>query len=116
MKASGATWGCDGLHGQILSCPLPPGCGSAEFRRAWRDTLLPAVRAFDAEVAFLSAGFDGHADDPLASMCLEPDDFAWITKEVARLGLPIVSVLEGGYDVAALERSVHAHVHALIHG
>ena len=59
--------------------------------------LLPAVRDFGAEAVFLSAGFDAHAADPLASMTLGAEDFSWLTAEVARLGLPIVSVLEGGY-------------------
>lgn len=108
---------CDGLHGQILSCPLPAGCGSDAFRRAWATQLLPAVREFEPEVIFLSAGFDAHADDPLASLALTEDDFAWITQEVTALDdVPIVSVLEGGYDIDALERSARAHVRALIHG
>jgi len=113
---TGATWGCDGMHGQIINCPLPPSCGPADFRKAWRDTLLPAVVEFEPEVIFLSAGFDAHADDPLASMQLDDDDFAWLTKQVAALGLPIVSVLEGGYNVDALVGSVHAHLKALVEG
>ena len=111
---TGATWGCDGLHGQIVNCPLPPGAGSAAFRTAWTETLLPAVRRFDPDVVFLSAGFDAHADDPLASMTLQPADFAWLTREVAALDVPIISVLEGGYNVNALEASVYAHLRALI--
>lgn len=111
--------GCDGLHGQIVSCPLPTGCGSEAFRSAWEEELLPAVRAFEPEALFLSAGFDAHAADPLASLQLREDDFAWLTREAAALcggGLPIISVLEGGYDIDALEASARAHVRALIHG
>ena len=115
----GLVQGCDGLHGQILSCPLPSGCGSGEFRNAWTDTLLPAVRQFEPDAIFVSAGFDAHVDDPLASLTLTEDDFAWITAEVVGLSaggsIPIISVLEGGYDVDALERSCRAHVRALIH-
>lgn len=109
---------CDGLHGQILSCPLPAGSGSAAFRAAWAQELLPAVRAFEPQAVFLSAGFDAHADDPLASLTLHEDDFGWLTAEVAALGggaVPIISVLEGGYNVDALERCARAHVRALIH-
>jgi len=111
---------CDGLHGQILSAPLPANAGSSEFRHAWASELLPAVRAFEPEAIFLSAGFDAHADDPLASLTLSEDDFTWITAEVGALAcelgdLPIVSVLEGGYNIDALERSARAHVRALIH-
>jgi acetoin utilization deacetylase AcuC-like enzyme len=110
--------GCDGMHGQIVSCPLSAGCGSEEFRAAWADELLPAVRAFEPDAIFLAAGFDGHADDPLASVQLHEDDFAWLTAEVAKIAsdtLPIISVLEGGYNVDALERCARAHVRALIH-
>ena len=92
----GIELGCDGLHGQIVSAPLPAGCGSEAFRRAWTEDLLPAVRAFDPEAVFLSAGFDAHADDPMASLQLREDDFAWLTAEAAALGggtLPIISVL-----------------------
>ena len=49
---TGATWGCDGLHGQILSCPLPPGCGSKQFRAAWKKTLLPTIAEFEPEVCW----------------------------------------------------------------
>jgi len=79
-----------------VSAPLPAGCGSEAFRRAWAEDLLPAVRAFDPEAIFLSAGFDAHADDPMASLQLREDDFAWLTAEAAALGggtLPIISVL-----------------------
>eukprot|EP00966_Prymnesium_polylepis_P333122 7388591-Prymnesium_polylepis.1 len=73
---TGVLKGCDGLHGQIVSCPLPSGCGSAAFRSAWTDELLPSVREFEPQAIFLSAGFDAHADDPLASLTLTEDDFA----------------------------------------
>ena len=67
---------------------------------------------------FISAGFDAHADDPLASMALVEADFAWVTRELCRLAElhaegRIVSVLEGGYDPPALARSVVAHLRVL---
>jgi len=112
----GATYRCDGTHGQVLTCPLPPGAGSDDFRTAWRDELLPVVRAFEPEAVFVSAGFDAHEDDPLATVNLCDDDFDWITREVTALGgVPVISVLEGGYNVDALAKSVRAHLHALIH-
>jgi acetoin utilization deacetylase AcuC-like enzyme len=109
---------CDGLHGQVLSCPLPPASGSAAFRAAWRDVLLPAVEAFEPEMLFVSAGFDAHRADALSDINLEDDDYEWISREVARLGggeLPLISVLEGGYNVEQLPHSVHAHLSGLIH-
>mmetsp|Transcript_31570 Transcript_31570/g.82524 ORF Transcript_31570/g.82524 Transcript_31570/m.82524 type:complete len:284 (+) Transcript_31570:152-1003(+) len=104
----------DGPLANLVNCPLLPRAGSAEFRGAWSRTLLPAVVDFDPDIIFVSAGFDGHGEDPLASMTLDDDDFEWITSEIARLGLPIVSVLEGGYNVEALKRAVYLHVDALI--
>ena len=98
----------------MVSAPLPPGAGSNDFRRAWRQQLLPAVRAFRPEAIFISAGFDAHVDDPLSSMRLSDSDFAWITAEVTKLGLPIISVLEGGYNIKRLERSVKTHIEVLI--
>ena len=75
------------------------------------------MRDFEPEAIFLSAGFDAHAEDQLASLGLTDEDFTWITAEVSSIGggrLPIVSVLEGGYNVVALERAAKAHVEALI--
>jgi len=114
---TGLTPGRSGAHGQIWNCPLPPGAGSEEFRDAWSRVLLPAVRRFRPEALFVSAGFDAHAQDPLASLALGNEDFAWLTAEIASLGsgrLPIISVLEGGYNVEVLERAAHAHLGALI--
>ena len=117
FPGTGIERGTEGAFANVVSVPLPPGSGPAAFRRAWRDTLLPAVRAFEPEMIFLSAGFDAHKDDPLSSARLEHADFAWLTREVTAIGggrLPIVSVLEGGYNIAALERSVYTHVKALM--
>ena len=117
FPGTGEERGATGRHRTILSAPLGSSSGSAEFRRAWRDELLPAVRAFQPEAIFVSAGFDAHAEDPLSSCLLSDADFAWITAEVAKIGrgaLPIISVLEGGYNVERLDRSVRAHVKALI--
>ena len=67
--------------------------------------MLPLVAEFEPEAIFISAGFDAHGEDPLASLALTDDDFSWITEEIVKMGKPIVSVLEGGYNVEALERA-----------
>lgn len=106
-----------GEFSNVLSCPLPAGSGSEAFRAAWADKLLPAVAAFEPEAIFLSTGFDAHAAEEVASLGLVDDDFAWLTSEIATLGggdLPIVSVLEGGYNLEVLPRAAKAHVAALI--
>lgn len=105
--------------GNIHNEPLPAGAGSAQFRRAYREVLLPALEAWRPELLLISAGFDAHARDPLAEINLEADDFAWLTGELAALaerhcGGRIVSALEGGYDLRALAESTGAHLRALM--
>jgi acetoin utilization deacetylase AcuC-like enzyme len=107
-----------GAAGNVANAPLAPGSGSAEFRRAWRDLLLPALDAFAPELLIVSAGFDAHRDDPLAQLMLDAEDYAWITGELVALARRhargrIVSLLEGGYDLEALAASAAAHVAAL---
>ncbi len=106
-------------EGNIVNAPLPPGTGSAGFRAAWLQRLLPAVDAFRPQLLMISAGFDAHRRDPLAQMQLETADFAWITEQLVALanrhcGGRIVSTLEGGYDLGALAESSVAHVGALL--
>ena len=101
--------------GNIVNAPLAAGAGSVEFRAAYEDDILPALRAFDPDILFVSAGFDGHADDPLAQLRLTEDDYRWITRELLavakeRCGGRVISALEGGYDLGALARSTEAHV------
>jgi acetoin utilization deacetylase AcuC-like enzyme len=105
--------------GNIVNAPLSPGDGGHEFRAAFNDRILPAVDAFAPNFIIISAGFDGHARDPLASLNLTEDDFAWATTAVMKLARRhasgrIVSLLEGGYDLTALADSVAAHVAALM--
>ena len=101
--------------GNIVNAPLAAGSGSGEFRAAYEDDILPALRAFDPDILFVSAGFDGHADDPLAQLRLTEDDYRWITRELLAVAKErcdgrVVSALEGGYDLGALARSTEAHV------
>lgn len=105
--------------GNLVNAPLPPGAGSAEFRAAWNDTLLPRLAAFDAQLLLVSAGFDAHRLDPLANLMLETDDYTWITTRLvdaarAAAGGRIVTILEGGYNLTALRDGVAAHVAALL--
>ncbi|TWI14061.1 histone deacetylase family protein [Aerolutibacter ruishenii] len=104
--------------GNIVNVPLPPGTGSAEFRRFWSGQLLPALDAFRPQLLLISAGFDGHRRDPLAQMELETEDFGWVTGQLVDIALRhaqgrVVSMLEGGYDLDALREASVAHVVAL---
>ncbi len=105
--------------GNIFNEPLPSGSGSGEFRAAYRERILPALDDFAAEFILVSAGFDAHADDPLASLNLEEDDYAWVTLEIMKVAAKrcagrVVSALEGGYNLDALGASAAAHVGALM--
>lgn len=109
-----------GRHGSAINAALAPGSGSAAFRRAWSEQLLPALNAFQPQLLLVSAGFDADARDPLADLTLETADFEWITCELRALADRhgegrLVSNLEGGYDLDALREGVVAHVQALAH-
>jgi len=108
-----------GGSGNIVNVPLKAGNGSAEFREAYESVILPAVRRHAPGLIIVSAGFDAHRSDPLASINLAEEDYAWVTRkliDVARecCGGRLVSMLEGGYDLTALSRSVAVHVQALL--
>jgi len=108
-----------GSHDNIVNVPLPPMAGSAEFREAMSSRLLPKLAAFAPDFILISAGFDAHEDDPLASLRLHEDDYQWATGEILDIadhacGGRVVSTLEGGYDLHALGRSAAAHVRALL--
>ncbi|HLF59236.1 MAG TPA: histone deacetylase family protein [Alphaproteobacteria bacterium] len=105
--------------GNIVNVPLESGAGSAEFRAAMSRVVLPALAGFAPDFVLVSAGFDAHANDPLASLELHEDDYSWITAEIAKIAGEhcagrVVSALEGGYDIRALADSAAAHVAALM--
>jgi acetoin utilization deacetylase AcuC-like enzyme len=105
--------------GATLNCPLPPGAGDAEFLEALTERLIPAADAFRPGFVLVSAGFDAHAADPLASLEVTTKAFAAATRVVRQVaerhaGGRIVSVLEGGYHLDALEECVSVHVASLL--
>ena len=108
-----------GVNGNIFNAPLAPGAGSQEFRNAYEDIILPALRSFNPEFLIISAGFDAHARDPLAQLNLQNDDYAWVTEQLLDVASNccdgrVVGLLEGGYDLNALRESVQAHVRVMI--
>lgn len=108
-----------GESGNIFNAPMPAMSGRPTFETAYHDYILPALRTFEPELLLVSAGFDAHADDPLASLMLEDEDYSWLTNELLNVAADIcdgrvVSVLEGGYDLKALGRSAANHVTALM--
>ena len=110
-----------GLHDNIVNAPLRPGDGGERFREAFGTVILPRLSAFRPDFVVISAGFDAHMGDPLANLNLLEPDYAWVTGKIMEIADAsasgrIVSVLEGGYDLDALSRSVVAHVTALMRG
>lgn len=108
-----------GVADNIVNAPLHPRDGSAAFRSAWSNIILPALDQFAPGLLIISAGFDAHVADPLAQLRLETNDFAWITDELVAIadkhcGGRVVSVLEGGYDLDALAASAAVHVRRLM--
>ncbi len=107
--------------GNIFNAPLRAGEGSEQFREAMGSVILPALDAFVPDLVIVSAGFDAHHRDPLGSLQLTEEDFAWVTlklMEAAEIhcGGRVISVLEGGYDLQGLAASVGIHVQALMRG
>ena len=110
-----------GEHNTIVNAPLSAGDGGDAFREAFETVILPRLRDFKRDFLVISAGFDAHTRDPLANLNLVEADYAWVTKKLMEIADAsaqgrIVSLLEGGYDLQGLSRSVAAHVTALMRG
>ena len=108
-----------GAYGNIVNAPLPRMAGSEQFRAAYTQTILPALAAFAPELILISAGFDGHALDPLGGLNVHEDDFAWLTRVLCVQANHsaqgrVVSMLEGGYSATALALCTRAHLLALL--
>ncbi len=108
-----------GIAHNIWNVPLRPMSASPEFRHALSTIILPAMKVFRPELVMISAGFDAHSLDPLASLHLTDGDFSWATQKLGELaaetcGARLISVLEGGYDFRALAASCIAHVRELM--
>jgi acetoin utilization deacetylase AcuC-like enzyme len=104
-------------EGHSLNLPVPPGSEERTFLALVQHVVAPAARAFGPDLILVSAGYDAHRDDPLASCSLEDASFAALAAQVrelgAELGAPVGAVLEGGYELGALARSVAATLEAL---
>jgi len=101
-----------GSKGTVVNIPLPPGTAGDVYRRAWDELVIPVATQFEPDWVLVSAGYDAHLSDPLADMRLIADDYAWFASRLSEMVPPsrIVSALEGGYDLEALEQSAQATV------
>ncbi len=105
-------------EGSTLNLPLPAGCGDAEYGAAFEQIVVPTLLEFRPEMLLISAGFDAHARDPLASMQVSSGGFRAFASSLRALaeatcGGRMLLTLEGGYDLEALGESVAAVVFAL---
>jgi acetoin utilization deacetylase AcuC-like enzyme len=110
-----------GEYNTIVNAPLSAGDGGDAFREAFETVILPRLREFKPDFLIISAGFDAHTRDPLANLNLIEADYSWVTKKLMEIADTnakgrVISLLEGGYDLQGLSRSVAAHVTALMHG
>lgn len=108
-----------GPHDTIRNIPLPPETDGETYRMIVTQQVLPKIESFAPELILLSSGFDAHKDDPLASVNLETQDFAWLTDQMTALaakvcGGRLVSCLEGGYNLDALAEASAVHADRLI--
>jgi len=102
----------------MVNVPLAAGAGSKQFREAVTRYWIPALERFAPQLVLFSAGFDAHAEDDMAMLRLVDSDFGWVTQEIKAIadrqaGGRIISMLEGGYALSALGRSVVQHLRVL---
>ena len=110
--------GADNPAPNMCNVPLPAGTRGDDFRQVVYDIWLPRLREFKPEMIFISAGFDAHYEDDMASLGLVESDYAWVTEQIKQIAGEfgkgrIVSLLEGGYVLSALARSVTTHIKVL---
>lgn len=110
--------GTESPAANMCNVPLKAGTRGDAFREIVTNTWLPRLREFAPEMIFISAGFDAHYEDDMASLGLVESDYAWVTEQIKALAREhaqgrIVSILEGGYALSALARSVAAHIKVL---
>jgi acetoin utilization deacetylase AcuC-like enzyme len=109
----------DGV-GYTVNLPVPGGSGDAVYRSLIEHVACGLIRTWDPELVLISAGFDAHHDDPLATCRVSEAGFAGMTASLRRaaddVGAPLGLVLEGGYDLGALSRSMAALMPVLVAG
>lgn len=110
--------GTENVAANMCNVPLSAGTRGDGFRQVVADIIIPRMRDFKPEMIFISAGFDAHYEDDMGSMGLVESDYAWVTEQLRFLADDtaqgrVVSMLEGGYSLSALARSVTSHIRAL---
>ena len=99
-----------GVHNNVLNLPMPPGSTLADYQPMFEQKVIPFLKAFQPDLLIVSAGYDATADDPLAGISLQPEDYGLFTRYCLQLTRRIVFGLEGGYHLTALAQSVVATI------
>ena len=107
-----------GSNPNIILSPLKAGSGSNVIRHIVNKVWIPKLKTFRPEIIFICAGFDGHKDDPMSHLNFTEEDFHWITEQLVNVSYHcakgrVISLLEGGYNLDVLGKSVVAHIRAL---
>lgn len=110
--------GADSGNDHIINVPLAAGSKGGDFQAAVLAHWLPALEKFQPQMIFISAGFDAHRDDDMGGLALREADYGWVTAQIQQIAARfaqnrIVSVLEGGYELHSLGRSVTTHLKQL---
>ena len=100
--------------GNVVNIPLEEGISRKEFLEQFTLAVRAAASDFKPEFILVSCGFDGYARDPIGGLGLEPEDYGAMTRVVMELGQPVVSALEGGYDLEGLGLCAEQHVLGLL--
>lgn len=99
-----------GFHDNVLNLPVPPGSDIGVYQPLFEKKVVPFLANFQPDLLIVSAGYDANADDPLASINLQPKDFGLFTEYCLQLTRKILFGLEGGYDFSTLSQSVTATI------
>jgi len=117
---TGSRWetGTGRGKGATLNCPMKAGAGDRDYEHAFCESVLPKIESFAADAVLISAGFDAHRADPLAQINLSTEFFGWMTERMLEAadrsaGGKLISLLEGGYDLEYLPKSVAEHLAVL---
>ncbi|MDA0235229.1 MAG: histone deacetylase family protein, partial [Proteobacteria bacterium] len=110
--------GTENPPAHMCNVPLPAGTRGDAFRQVFGDIVVPALRSHSPQMIFISAGFDAHYEDDMGSLGLLEADYIWATQQIKGVAEScghkrIVSILEGGYSLSSLARSVVAHIKTL---
>lgn len=99
-----------GFHGNVLNLPFPPGSDISLYQPVFEKMVIPFLSGFEPDLLIVSAGYDANADDPLANINLQPQDYGMFTDYCLQITRKILFGLEGGYDLHTLSQSVVATI------